>query len=278
MQPSVIRWRENNPMPDLRALSPTIVAQLQHREQPTSAERARYRGRIRKQVSLCTNCELHKSSTPIPFGGHPRARFITLGECPTEHEEKRGRPFRGAPSMLLRALMRDVGIDAEDDVHWCNVASCVPRTGEQLRTPKAEEVMACRPNMLDQLEAAYLPFVLIVGGRALKSFRSDLTAQDHHGQVFVWMDKYVVMPILHPAEKSHRVQIREDLSKWHNIVYGSDDPLGWLGETCFKCRMDATMWDRDGVPMCEGHWKKFGKTWEKERRRWTQGAVVQLTL
>lgn len=265
-------------MNPLEALSPTIVAQLQHRESPNAVQRAIYRGKIAKQVRGCERCELHKCSTPIPFGGPPLTRFITLGECPTELEERRNIPFRDKSSMLLRALMSEADIDPVDDVHWCNVVSCVPRTGERLRTPDAQEVQACRPNLLDQMEAAYLPFVLIVGGRALKSFRSDLTAQDHHGQVFVWMDKYVVMPILHPAEKTHQMQIREDLSKWHDIVYGSDDPLGWLGETCFKCRMDATMWDRDGVPMCEGHWKKSGKQWKKERRRWTASAVVQLTL
>lgn len=267
----------------LAALSPIIVAQLQYPENPTPAERAKYRGRVTKQVVGCTDCELHKSCKPVPFWGPPRARFSVLGGYPDARDEKQGRPFRGAASKLLFALMRDAGIDPIKDAHYCNTVSCWPNTEGKDRAPTPTETLACRGNMLDQLEAAYLPFVVLVGGATVRSFRSDLTLTNHHGQLFVWNDRYVVMPIYHPdavlrGQSGYKALIREDLKKWHDIVYSGDNPLNYLGERCYRCVQDAVTWDRDGVPMCTEHWKKWGKQWEKERRKWADSAAVQLTF
>lgn len=265
----------------LDALSPTIVAQFRTPEAPTPAARARYRGQIRREVLTCQSCELHRCQepSPVPFSAPSGpVRFVALGEAPGEHDGHRRRPFTEPGAKLLRSLMTEVGIDAVRDVLWTNAVSCVPG-----RMPTKTETLACRGNLLAQVEAGYVPYVLIVGGRALDSFRSDLTVTDHHGQFFVWNDLYVVMPILHPAavlrgQRGYKVQIREDLERFREVVYGGEDAWKFLGETCYRCKGIAMRWDRDGVPMCDKHWKLWGKQWKKEREKWGAAANVQLTF
>ncbi len=265
-------------------LSPTIVAQLQYPEDPDRVARAKYRGRIYRQVFGCRRCELHKTcKAPVPFRGPASARFIVCGEAPGPDEDKVGRPFVGRSGKLLDALLTDAGFDPSSDVFYTNTVSCFPNYEGKIHAPSDNETKACRHNLLDQLEAAYLPFVVLAGGRALNAFRSDLQVTTHHGQVFVWNDRFLVMPIFHPAaalrgNSGYKKLIREDLERWNHILSSGDDPLTYLGDVCYKCKTEATRWDRDGVPMCESHYKKWGQQWKKERGRWTGASAIQLTL
>lgn len=273
-------------MNPLDALSPTIVAQFAHPEAPTPSARAKYRGQVRREVLGCTSCELHKlsGSAPVPFSAPASGvRFVVVGEAPGPEEAKRGRPFVGPSGKLLRVLMKEAGIDPERDALWANSVSCFPNVEGKVRAPNKTESLACRGNLLSQVEAGYVPFVLVVGGRALDSFRSDLTVTNHHGQFYVWNDLYVVMPIIHPAavlrgQTGFKSLIREDLKRWWDVVSGSDDPLKFLGEDCFKCGGVGVWWDRDGVPMCQKHWDRYKGVWKKEREKWGQPANVQLTF
>lgn len=272
------------PVKPIEALSPIIIAQLRHPENPTSAERARVRGRVTKQVRECTACELHKQcSGPVPFRGSPRARIAIVGEAPGPDEDARGMPFVGASGKLLNVLLSEAGFDPDDDVFYANTVSCFPNTEGKIHAPNPNETLACRRNLLDQLAAAYLPVVVLVGGKALSAFRSDLTVTNHHGGVFVWLDQYIVVPTYHPAyalrgSSAAKGWIRDDLRRVASILDSGDSPLSFIGDTCYKCPQEATWWDRDAVPMCDAHWKKWGKSWEQERYRWTGDPIIQLTL
>ena len=271
-------------MNPLEALDPTIIMQLRHMEQPHPVERAKYRGKITNEVKGCTNCELHKSCTaPVPFRGPKKPRIIVMGEAPGPEEDKAGKPFVGPSGKLLAALLRDAGFDPLEDVFYMNAVSCFPNVEGKIKAPSPNEMLACRWNMIFQMQAAYTPFVVLVGGKALHTFRSDLTVTNHRGQIFVMNDSYVVMPTYHPAfalrgNSAAKGMIREDLMKMAAILESGDDPLSFIGEKCFKCNGEATRWDRDAVPMCESHWKKWGKSWESERYRWTGDPIIQLTF
>lgn len=271
-------------MNPLEALSPVIIAQLRNPENPTTAERSRFRGRVTKQVRACTNCELYKScAAPVPFRGDARAKLVIVGEAPGPDEDVAGKPFVGRSGKLLNALLRESGWDPDEDVFFANGVSCFPNVEGKIRAPSEQEAKACRNNLLDQVQAAYVPFVILCGGKATNLFRSDLTVTNHHGNVYVWLDQYVVIPTFHPAaalrgSSAYKGMIRDDLKKMHDIVFGGDNPLSFIGDACFKCKGEATWWDRDGVPMCDAHWKKWGKQWEKERYRWTGDPIIQLTL
>lgn len=268
----------------LAALDPTIIMQLRHLPDPHPADRAKFRGRITNEVRSCTNCELYKGcNAPVSFRGPKKPRIVVMGEAPGPDEDKHQQPFVGASGKLLNVLLREAGFDPDDDVFYMNTVSCFPNVEGKIRAPSTNEALACRWNMLNQLNAAYTPFVVLVGGKALHAFRSDLTVTNHHGGIFVWLDSFVVMPTYHPAyalrgNSAAKGIIRDDLTKFAAILESGDDPLSHIGEKCFKCGHEATWWDRDAVPMCDAHYKKWGKTWLEERKRWTGEPIIQLTF
>jgi uracil-DNA glycosylase len=270
----------------LEALHPVIIAQMKYGNDPsTPVQRAKFRASIKRQVTGCTDCELHKQHAPVPYsrpvGGDPK--FVVIGEAPGPKEAEAGEPFIGPAGKLFRALMREAGIDPEADVWWQNTVSCFPTNdGKVIRKPKPEERVACYDNCLMQAAASYTPYVLLVGATAFNMWRSDFNVTNNHGRIGVWQDSHVVMGCIHPASvlrgsSGYKKLIAEDLRRWRDIVYGDDNPLIFLDEDCWKCGAMAVMWDRDGIPYCTEHWNKWKHQWEKERGRWLQ-KIVQLTF
>lgn len=259
-------------------LSPTALVQLRATQSPTTIARAKFRGQTRRQIRTCTDCLLHRDQPegcgPVPFASPPSPMFTVIGEAPGPEESRRGVPFVGPSGKLLKALMSDVDIDADEDVLFANTVSCFPNVDGKVRPPVLTESEFCRDNMLDQIECSYTKYVLLVGAKALGAFRGDLAVTNHHGRVFVWLETYVVMGIVHPAaalrgQRHFKGIIREDLAKWRDVVYGGDDPLKWLTLECVRCGdTEGARWDRDGVPYCKRHWDQWKGQWEKERRKW----------
>lgn len=264
--------------------------QLRHSPPSTPATMAKYRGQIRRQVLTCTKCQAHTKlptgCTPTPFAGPANATFAVVGEAPGPEESQAGRPFIGRSGKLLRSLMTAVELDP-DDALWLNTVSCFPNVDGTIRSPSEAEQMACRGNLMDQLACANTQYVLLVGAKAFNAFRSDLQITHHHGRVFVWLEQYVVMGIIHPAAalrgKAHfKAVIKQDLEVWRDIVEGGDDPLAWVGGGgCVRCGgvSGEVVWvDRDGVPYCGKHRDVFKRMWEKERKRWSNARVEQLSI
>lgn len=247
------------------------------------------RGKITRQVTRCTNCQLchhqPRDAKPVPATFPKSPIFAVVGEAPGPDESLKGRPFIGASGKLLRALMSDVGISPRDDVAWINTVSCFPNKDGQIRSPSDVETLACRTNLLDQLAAAEVGYVLLVGAKALHAWRSDLLLKDTHGQIGIWLEAWVVMPITHPAasfrKPSFKAEIRRDLKRWTDIAYGGDDPLLYLDDGCVKCGVsggEALHRDRDGLGWCNKHWEKSKHAWEKERQKWGRRLVEPLTM
>lgn len=272
----------------LGALDANAVAQLNFPQVAKKKSRKRYLASVRSEVLDCTGCNLRAANDdtpPVPFkvekGTVPR--FVVVGEAPGPEEMRRGAPFVGPAGKTLRALFKDAKLDPYDAL-YCNTVSCMPTdNGQKFRQPKKPEIKSCRGNLFAQIEAGYTPYVLLVGGHALDAFRSDLTVTDHHGEVYIWMDSYLVMPIFHPGavnrgRSEYVPEIVKDLKRWKKIVYGDDDPLKFIGRDCSKCVEQALMWDRDAVGYCMKHWERFKGQWEDDRARFGGPVNEQLKI
>lgn len=267
---------------------PAIMLQLTVPQTPTPIARAVWRGRIRRQILDCTQCELHRHQPsdrpPVPYTAKSKTpAFVVVGEAPGPKESELGRPFIGPSGRLLRGLMVKVGIDPEGDVLWTNTVSCLPGPGDgSFRAPNSGELGFCRENMFDQIEAAYVPYVLLVGGTAFNSFRSDLMVSKHNGRLFVWNDMYAVMGTIHPAaalrKRSLKADIERDLETWGEVVYSGENPTRYLSRECVWCGSEMHLWDRDGVPFCKRHWDQWKHQWSKERLRWANAKIEQLAF
>ncbi len=114
----------------------------------------------------CTRCGLHGTRRSVVFGeGDPRARLVCVGEAPGAREDETGRPFVGRAGKLLDRLLLAVGFQ-RDEVFICNVLKCRP---PQNRNPQSDEIEACSPFLLRQIELIEPDVIVAFGGFAAQT-------------------------------------------------------------------------------------------------------------
>ena len=115
---------------------------------------------IAQHIAACTACELHKSAkNPVPGEGNPTAGFVCVGEAPGQTEDETGRPFAGRSGDLLTKILEAVQFKRED-VFICNVLKHRPPGN---RNPAPDELKACGPYLLRQLELLKPRVILALG-------------------------------------------------------------------------------------------------------------------
>ncbi|MGI9179311.1 MAG: uracil-DNA glycosylase [Longimicrobiaceae bacterium] len=103
-----------------------------------------------REVALgCPRCRLAETRQHVVFGeGNPQAQVVVVGEAPGAEEDRTGRPFVGRAGKLLDLLLASVGF-AREQVFICNVLKCRPPGN---RNPQPDEIAACSPYLLRQIE------------------------------------------------------------------------------------------------------------------------------
>jgi uracil-DNA glycosylase family 4 len=151
---------------------------------------------VREELGECTRCKLHRQRTQIVFGvGNPEAKLVFVGEAPGADEDAQGEPFVGRAGQLLTKIIQAMGMQRED-VYICNIIKCRPPNN---RTPEADEILACQPFLLKQLQAIRPRFICALGGPATQTLLktkepiSRLRGRffDYHG--------IPLLPTFHPA-------------------------------------------------------------------------------
>ena len=116
---------------------------------------------LRSEVLACTKCSLHASRTQGVFGvGNREAQWLVVGEAPGAEEDRRGEPFVGRAGHLLDAMLKAIGLSRGRNVYIANVLKSRPPGN---RDPKPEEVAACLPYLMRQIELLKPRVMLAVG-------------------------------------------------------------------------------------------------------------------
>lgn len=128
---------------------------------PAPAIESRWQA-LRAEILACTKCPLHRSRTQGVVGvGDREADWMVIGEAPGAEEDRRGEPFVGRAGRLLDAMLRAIGLTRESNVYIANILKSRPPGN---RDPRPEEVAACLPYLLRQIELVR-PKVLLAVGR-----------------------------------------------------------------------------------------------------------------
>jgi len=115
---------------------------------------------IADHVAGCTRCALYKSATHHVTGeGNPTADLLCIGEAPGAEEEEQGRPFVGEAGELFTKILGAIQLSRED-VYLCNVLKHRPPGS---RDPLPDEVFACQPYLLRQIELVRPRVILALG-------------------------------------------------------------------------------------------------------------------
>ena len=152
--------------------------------------------KIAAHVASCTRCPLYSTATnPVPGEGNPNADFMCVGEAPGATEDETGRPFVGAAGQLLTKILGAIDLKRED-VYICNVLKHRPPGN---RNPRPEEVTACSPYLIRQIELIRPKVILALGTFAAQTLLdTKLSIGKLRGQVH----RYYGVPLVvtyHPA-------------------------------------------------------------------------------
>jgi DNA polymerase len=121
---------------------------------------------FKQAVLQCMNCGLCKDRTKVVFGvGNLNSPIVFVGEGPGEEEDKQGIPFVGRAGQLLTRTMEKVGVK-RDQVYIANVVKCRP---PQNRVPTPDEVRACMPLLLKQIQYIKPKVVCALGATAARA-------------------------------------------------------------------------------------------------------------
>ena len=151
---------------------------------------------IAQKVKECRRCPLYATAThPVPGEGNPQADLVCVGEAPGANEDATGRPFVGAAGQLLTKILAAINLPREE-VFIVNVLKHRPPGN---RNPRPEEVEACSPYLVRQLEIIRPKVIVAFGTFAAQTL---LETKTPLGQLRGFVHRYHGTPLIvtfHPA-------------------------------------------------------------------------------
>ena len=151
---------------------------------------------VAETVQGCRRCPLYATATNgVPGEGDPAAGLVCVGEAPGANEDATGRPFVGQAGQLLTKILAAIDLKRED-VFIVNVLKHRPPGN---RNPRPEEVEACSPYLIRQLELIRPKVIVAFGTFAAQTL---LQTKTPLGQLRGLVHRYHGTPLVvtyHPA-------------------------------------------------------------------------------
>ncbi len=152
---------------------------------------------LREFIGDCRRCKLWRSRTNLVFGvGNPSARVMFVGEGPGAEEDEQGEPFVGRAGQLLTDIIeRGMGLK-RSEVYIANVIKCRP---PENRTPEPDEVAACLPFLMRQVEIVRPEVIVALGSVAAQALLKVKTPISRLRGQWYEVRGIPTMPTFHPA-------------------------------------------------------------------------------
>lgn len=152
---------------------------------------------LTRAILDCTACPLHATRTQgVPGVGDRAADWLIVGEAPGAEEDAKGEPFVGQAGRLLDAMLAAIGLQRGEKVYITNVLKSRPPGN---RNPAPEEVAACLPYLVRQIELIQPKIILALGRFAVQSL---LGTEEPVGRLRGRVHDYRGIPVVasyHPA-------------------------------------------------------------------------------
>jgi uracil-DNA glycosylase family 4 len=170
---------------------------------------------LKKAVSGCASCGLHKTRTQTVFGvGDENADWMLIGEAPGAEEDRLGEPFVGQAGRLLDNMLAAIGLRRGENVYIANVLKCRPPGN---RNPQPEEVAKCTPHLLQQIEMVRPKLILALGRFAAQTLLdTDASIASLRGKVH----RYAGVPLIVTYHPAYLLRTLPDKAKaWEDLVF-----------------------------------------------------------
>lgn len=179
--------------------------------------------KLTRAAKKCLVCEFAKRSTQTVFGeGGSHASIMIVGEVPGDIEDRKGHPFIGPAGNLLNRLFEELQIH-RDQIYVTNAVKHFKFTQRGKRRlhqkPNSQEIRACRPWLISEIEAIQPQVILALGlTAAVAVLERPVRITAERGK---WsktpLGAAEVLPSWHPSavlrapEESKRAKMREEL-------------------------------------------------------------------
>ncbi len=164
--------------------------------QPASNETGSPLEKIALRVSACKQCPLHEARThTVPGEGCVQPDIMFIGEGPGADEDRQGRPFVGRAGKLLDKIIAAMGYERAD-VFIGNIVKCRPPNN---RPPMPDEMEACMPYLIEQIDTLKPKVIVALGATAVKGLLDVKTGITKLRGVWKEFNGTPLMPTLHPA-------------------------------------------------------------------------------
>ena len=180
--------------------------------QHTTLNKDHHLENIRSELGECTRCKLHQHRKHIVFGtGNPDAQLVFVGEGPGGEEDVQGKPFVGRAGQLLTKIINSIDLTREE-VYIANIIKCRPPNN---RNPEPDEIKACEPFLIKQLDAIKPKIICALGTFAAQTLlETDERISRLRGKFIPYRNSRLIATF-HPAFLLRNPQRKRDV--WEDM-------------------------------------------------------------
>ncbi|MCS7165057.1 MAG: uracil-DNA glycosylase [Candidatus Calescibacterium sp.] len=152
--------------------------------------------KLEEMIRRCDRCRLYEyRKNAVPGNGIYNTKIALIGEAPGRNEDIEGLPFVGQAGKLLEQMLNSIGISRQD-IFITNVIKCRP---PENRDPLEDEIQACKPYLLKQIELVNPKVLILVGKYSVSTILGvNLKISHLKGRVFIKDGRYIFCTY-HPA-------------------------------------------------------------------------------
>ncbi|AFZ83788.1 DNA polymerase bacteriophage-type [Candidatus Kinetoplastibacterium blastocrithidii TCC012E] len=157
---------------------------------------------LKEKVVRCKNCFLsgHRKNVVFGDGVLSDVDCMIIGEAPGEYEDIEGKPFVGKSGKLLDSMLSSIFISRSSNAFISNIVKCRPPGN---RNPRPEEIISCRPYLIEQIDIINPKTILALGKFSANTLLcSDSSIRGLRGKIHGFKSKGSSIPVVvsyHPA-------------------------------------------------------------------------------
>lgn len=159
------------------------------------------------------NFPLVEKVTDLVHGeGNESANVMLIGEAPGYYESVERRPFVGRSGQLLRKILAESGLQA-NQVYISNIIKVRPPDN---RDPLPHEILAFKPYLDAEINLIKPKLVVTLGRFSMAKFLPDVKVSQVHGRLhkIKWNEQTLfILPMYHPAAALRATKIKESFIK-----------------------------------------------------------------
>ena len=163
---------------------------------------------LKKEILNSDRCGLAETRNHVIFGeGNSDAPILIIGEAPGRDEDLIGRPFVGRSGQLLDKILHACGFNRHQHVFISNIVKCRPPGN---RVPSPEEILVCKPFLLQQIQLIDPDILILLGATVLKSMIGQDQKITRVRGTWINCENRLAMPVYHPSALLRNPALKRD--------------------------------------------------------------------